>query len=228
MRFLVVEDNPRVADLLKRVLADEAYEVDVAHTGNEGIELALTNGYDGIILDVMLPDRSGVEVCRELRRKGRATPILMLTALSSTDQKVDGLDAGADDYLTKPFEIDELLARVRSLLRRSEASEGSVLRHSDLELNLATRVATRGDRKIGLTAKEYALLEYFLRNTNRVLSRSRIGERVWGMDFEESSNVIEVYVSRLRQKIERGADTPLMHTVIGMGYILSEEGPPTA
>lgn len=228
MRFLVVEDNPRVADLLKRVLADEAYEVDVAHTGNEGIELALTNGYDGIILDVMLPDRSGVDVCRELRRKGRATPILMLTALSSTDQKVDGLDAGADDYLTKPFEIDELLARVRSLLRRSEASEGSVLRHGDLELNLATRVATRAGRKIGLTAKEYALLEYFLRNTNRVLSRSRIGERVWGMDFEESSNVIEVYVSRLRQKIEKGAATPLMHTVIGMGYILSEEGPPTA
>ncbi|MCB9854491.1 MAG: response regulator transcription factor [Phycisphaerales bacterium] len=228
MRFLVVEDNPRVADLLKRVLSDEAYEVDIAHAGNKGIEMALTNGYDGIILDVMLPDRSGVDVCRELRRKGQTTPILMLTALSSTDQKVDGLDAGADDYLTKPFELDELLARVRSLLRRSEASEGAVLRHSDLELNLATRVATRGGRKIGLTAKEYALLEFFLRNTNRVLSRSRIGERVWGMDFEESSNVIEVYVSRLRQKIEKGADVPLMHTVIGMGYILSEEGPPAA
>lgn len=228
MRFLVVEDNPRVADLLKRALEDEAYEVDVTNTGTDGLEYALTNGYDGIILDVMLPDRSGVEVCRELRRSGRGTPILMLTALSGTDQKVQGLDAGADDYLTKPFEIDELLARVRSLLRRSEASEGSVLRFADLELNLATRVATRGGQKIGLTAKEYALLEYFLRNANRVLSRSRIGERVWGMDFEESSNVIEVYISRLRQKIDKNFDVNLMHTVIGMGYILSEEGPPAA
>ncbi len=228
MRFLVVEDNPRVADLLKRVLEDEAYEVDVVHRGIEGQNLAMTTAYDAIILDIMLPDRSGVDICRELRRKGLAAPILMLTALSSTEQKVDGLDAGADDYLTKPFEIDELLARVRSLLRRTEASEGSVLRYSDLELNLATRVATRGGHKIGLTAKEYALLEYFLRNPNRVLSRSRIGEHVWGMDFEESSNVIEVYISRLRQKIDKDFDVNLMHTVIGMGYILSEEGPPSA
>lgn len=228
MRFLVVEDNPRIADLLKRALEDEAYEVDLAHTGEDGFNLAMSTGYDGIILDVMLPDRSGVDVCRALRRGGRGTPILMLTALSGTDQKVEGLDAGADDYLTKPFEIDELLARVRSLLRRSEASEGSMLRYSDLELNLATRVATRGGNKIGLTAKEYALLEYFIRNPDRVLSRSRIGERVWGMDFEESSNVIEVYISRLRQKIDKGFDVSLMHTVIGMGYILSEEGPPAA
>ena len=228
MRFLVVEDNPSVADLVRRVLKDETYEVDVAGDATHAWRQIRSNDYDSIILDLMLPGTDGVTLCRELRDQGVDTPIMMLTALSSTEEKVKGLDAGADDYLTKPFEVDELLARTRCLLRRRPNSDGMKLKHADLVLDMAKRVAYRGEREIGLTAKEYAILEYLIRNPNIVLSRARIGEHVWGMDFEESSNVIEVYISRLRGKIDRGFESPFLNTVIGMGYILSEQGPPVA
>ncbi len=226
MRFLIVEDNPKLAEIIRKGLSEQAYNVDIAHSGRDGEDLAFSNSYDGIILDVMLPDHDGVQLCRNLRRRGIATPILMLTALSSTGDKVAGLDAGADDYLTKPFELEELIARVRALLRRQQPLEGSVLRYADVEMDLAGRRVTRSSRPISLTAKEFALLEYFLRNPNRVLTRSLIGERVWDMAFEEESNVIEVYVSRVRSKIDKGFEKQLIHTIIGTGYVLSEEGPP--
>jgi DNA-binding response OmpR family regulator len=226
MRFLVIEDNAKLADVIRKGLTEQAYGVDVAHSGQEGEDLAASKSYDGIILDLMLPDHDGVALCRNLRRHGIATPILMLTALSSTGDKVTGLEAGADDYLTKPFDLEELIARVRALLRRHQPAEGGTLRFSELEMDLVSRRVTRRGQPINLTAKEFALLEYFMRNPNRVLSRSAIGERVWDMAFEEESNVIEVYVSRVRGKIDKGFDKPLIHTIIGTGYVLSEDGPP--
>jgi len=225
MRFLVIEDNPRLADVLKKGLEEQSYNVDVALSGHEGEELAVRGSYDGIVLDVMLPDHDGVQLCRNLRRHKVSTPILMLTALSTTTDKVEGLNAGADDYLTKPFETDELIARLRALLRRAQAAEGAVLRFEDIEMDLVKRSVHRAGKPTRLTAKEFALLEYFLRNPNRVLTRTNIGERVWSMLFEEESNVVEVYVSRLRRKVDRGFDKQLIHTVIGTGYVLSADEP---
>jgi DNA-binding response OmpR family regulator len=173
----------------------------------------------------MLPDHDGVQLCKNLRRHKIATPILMLTALSSTADKVTGLNAGADDYLTKPFETDEFIARLRALLRRAQAAEGATLRFEDIEMDLVKRSVHRAAKPIRLTSKEFALLEYFLRNPNRVLTRTNIGERVWSMLFEEESNVVEVYVSRLRRKIDKGFDKQLIHTVIGTGYVLSADDP---
>ena len=218
MRVLIIEDNPKMAGSIQRGLKENGYAADVSHTGFEGEELAAGTEYDAIVLDLMLPDRDGVEVCRNLRRRSIATPVLMLTALSSTDDKVSGLDAGADDYLTKPFEFEELLARLRSLLRRGEATEGRTLRCDDLELDLYSRQATRGETTAELSNKEFALLEYLMRNQNRVLSRTQIGERVWDMNFEPESNVIDVYISSLRKKIDRGFDSELIHTIKGAGY----------
>lgn len=225
MRFLVVEDNPRLADHVRRVLEEQSYEVNVTASGREAEEKLARESFDLIILDIMLPDYDGVQLCRNLRRRKIATPILMLTVLSSTKDKVEGLNAGADDYLAKPFESEEFLARVRALLRRAQASEGSVLSFEDLEMDLLKRTVSRGGTPIELTAKEFALLEYFLRNPDRVLTRTNIGERVWGLLFEEESNVIEVYVSRLRRKIEKGFDRPFLHTIIGTGYMLSSSRP---
>jgi DNA-binding response OmpR family regulator len=176
-----------------------------------------------IILDLMLPDHDGVQLCRNLRRRRVSTPILMLTALSATDEKVAGLEAGADDYLTKPFDLDEFIARVRALLRRAQSSEGANLSFGGIEMDLVSRTVTREGKRIELTAKEFALLEYFMRNPERVLTRTNIGERVWDLLFQDESNVIEVFVSRLRRKIDRGFDKPLIHTVIGTGYTLSTE-----
>lgn len=218
VRLLVIEDNPKMASGIQRGLRENGYAVDVTHSGYEGEDLAAGGEYDGIILDLMLPDRDGVEVCRNLRRRSVSTPVLMLTALSGTDDKVSGLDAGADDYLTKPFEFEELLARLRALLRRGEASEGRTLRCDDLELDLYTRRATRGEAVVDLSNKEFALLEYLMRNQNRVLSRMQIGERVWDMNFEPGSNVIDVYISSLRKKLDRDFDKSLIHTVKGAGY----------
>ena len=218
VRLLVIEDNPKMASGIQRGLRENGYAVDVTHSGFEGEDLAAGGEYDGIILDLMLPDRDGVEVCRNLRRRSVSTPVLMLTALSGTDDKVSGLDAGADDYLTKPFEFEELLARLRALLRRGEATEGRTLRCNDLELDLYTRRATRGDAVVDLSNKEFALLEYLMRNQNRVLSRMQIGERVWDMNFEPGSNVIDVYISSLRKKLDRDFEQTLIHTVKGAGY----------
>ncbi len=225
VRVLVIEDNPKIAATLRQGFTEQGYAVDVTHTGFQGEESAAMQPYDLIVLDVMLPDRDGVDVCKALRRRGVATPILMLTALSATTDKVSGLNAGADDYLTKPFEFDELLARARALLRRGKAAESSVLRYRDVELDLTRRTVKRGDEPISLTAKEFALLEYFVRNAGRVLTRTSIGEHVWDMNFEPTSNVIDVYVSMLRRKIDKGFDTALIHTVIGTGYVFSDQKP---
>jgi DNA-binding response OmpR family regulator len=218
MRVLVIEDNPKMAEAVQRGLREHGFAADISLSGFEGEDLAAVEPYDVVILDLMLPDRDGVEICRNLRRRQVSTPILMLTALSSTEDKVAGLDAGADDYLAKPFEFEELLARVRALLRRGEASQGRFLECDDLKLDLYTRRATRGDVEIDLSNKEFALLEYLMRNPNRVLSRTQISEKVWDMNSDPSSNVIDVYVSALRKKLDRGFARELFHTVKGAGY----------
>lgn len=225
MRFLVIEDNEKIAQIISKSLKELAYSVDVAHCGFEGETKAVTGAYDAIILDLLLPDYDGIQLCRNLRRRRITTPILMLTALASTQRKVEGLDAGADDYLTKPFELDELIARARALLRRAQSSEGTKLEYADLVMDLIKRTVARGEKKLNLTTREFALLELFLRNAECVLSKSRIGQQIWDMDFEADSNVIEVYVSRLRNKVDKGFDQDLIHTVIGTGYVLSEESP---
>ncbi len=218
MRILIVEDNPKMASAIQRGLQEHGFAADVSHTGYEGEELAVLEPYDLLLLDLMLPDRDGIEVCRNLRRRDVATPVIMLTALSATEEKIDGLDAGADDYITKPFEFDELLARIRAIFRRGEATESRVLRHDDLELDLYTRRMTRGEYTHDLSNKEFALLEYLMRNPDRVLTRTQIGEKVWDMNFEPSSNVIDVYISALRKKVDRFQDRELIHTVKGAGY----------
>lgn len=218
MRVLIIEDNPKMAMAIQRGLTEHGYAADACHTGYEGEELAAIEPYDLVILDVMLPDRDGVDVCRNLRRREINKPVLMLTALSGTHDKVAGLDAGADDYLTKPFEFEELLARVRALLRRGEATEGRTLTCEDLELDLYTRMAKRGGEDYELSNKEFGLLEYLMRNPNRVLSRTQIAEKVWDMNFEPGSNVIDVYISSLRKKVDRGFERELIHTIKGAGY----------
>ncbi|RIK67055.1 MAG: DNA-binding response regulator [Planctomycetota bacterium] len=223
MRLLVIEDNPKMAEFIRQGLTEQGYVVDVAATGHDGEYMAATNAYDLVILDVMLPDHDGLQVCKNLRRRGVRTPILMVTALSTTPDKVGGLDAGADDYLTKPFEFDELVARIRAMLRRGQAAGSTVLRFEDLEMDLTQRRVTRAGQRIRLTAKEFSLLEYFMRHPNRVLTRTSIGEHVWDMNFDSDSNVIDVYVSMVRRKIDKGFSRPLIHTVIGAGYLLSAE-----
>lgn len=222
MRILVVEDNPRFAELISHSLRDNGYDVEHTASGHEGEQLGAMQAHDLIVLDIMLPDQDGILVCRNLRRRKIATPILVLTTLGATEDKVAGLNAGADDYLTKPFESEELLARVRALLRRGKGSESTLLRFADIELDLLKRSVTRAGQPLRLTAKEFSLLEYFLRNPHRVLSRTLLGERVWDMNFEDDSNVIEVYVSRLRSKIDKGRQPPLLQTVIGAGYKLTD------
>lgn len=222
MRILVVEDNPKMAVAIRRGLTERGYAVDVCAHGYEAEETAADTSYDAIVLDVMLPDRDGIDVCKNLRRRRVATPILMLTALGSTEDKVRGLDSGADDYLTKPFEFEELLARVRALVRRGSAAEAGVLSYLDLELDLRTRRARRAGTAIRLSAKEFSLLELFLRNPGRVLTRTEIAENVWDQVYEPASNVIEVHIASLRKKIDKHYDPPLIHTVIGMGYRMGE------
>ena len=222
MRVLIIEDNPKMATAIQRGLTAHGYAADACHTGYEGEELAAIEPYDMVILDVMLPDRDGVDVCRNLRRRDIKKPVLILTALSGMHDKVAGLDAGADDYLTKPFEFEELLARVRALLRRGEASEGRTLRYEDLELDLYTRTADRAGEAYELSNKEFGLLEYLMRNPNRVLSRTQIAEKVWDMNFDSDTNVVEVAVRRLRAKIDNTFEKKLLHTVRGMGYVMEE------
>lgn len=226
MKVLLVEDNEKMSRFIEQGLSEQGYAVDVANTGMDG-ESRGTAGdpYDLIVLDVMLPDEDGMQVCRNLRRRQIETPILMLTALSTTADKVAGLDAGADDYITKPFEFVELLARVRALMRRGQTQDTTVLRYEDIELDLLARRAKRNNQAIRLTAKEFALVEYFVRNPHRILSRTEISEHVWEMNFDHESNVIDVYVSMLRRKIDKGFPKRLIHTVIGSGYMLSAQEP---
>ncbi|MBX3395517.1 MAG: response regulator transcription factor [Phycisphaerae bacterium] len=223
MRILLVEDNQKMARFIRQGLVEHGYAVDVAASGTDGEEMACTEPYDLIVLDVMLPEQDGVSACRNIRRRGVKVPVLMLTALSTTGDKVQGLDAGADDYLTKPFEFDELIARIRAMLRRGQAQESSALKFDDLELDLLKRSVTRAGQKIKLTSKEFALLEYFMRHPERVLTRTNIGEHVWDMNFDSDSNVIDVYVSMLRRKIDKGFTRKLIQTVVGTGYKLSLE-----
>jgi DNA-binding response OmpR family regulator len=209
---------------VKRALEEESYAVDVCADGAAGLDQAQSGGYDLIVLDVMLPGLSGVEMLTALRRKNIATPVLILTAQAQIEHRVRGLDAGADDYLTKPFAIEELLARVRALLRRGSGAAAGVLEVDDLVLNPATREVMRGGQRIELTAKEYALLDYLMRNAGRVLTRPMIAEHVWNQDFDTYTNVIDVYVNYLRAKIDKGHARKLIHTVRGSGYVLKAEG----
>jgi DNA-binding response OmpR family regulator len=224
MRILVVEDQKKMSSFLKKGLTEAGHVVDVAETGTAAETLAGENPYDLIILDVMLPDQNGLDTARHLRRDGYAGSILMLTALGGTKDKVHGLDAGADDYLSKPFAFDELLARVRALMRRSGGTqEASSLKFADLEMDLISRKVRRAGKEISLTAKEFALLEYFMRNPNRALTRTQIAEHVWDVHFDSESNVIDVYVNLLRKKVDHPFGAKLIHTVIGAGYALKSE-----
>jgi len=222
MNVLLIEDDPRVARVVQRALQEAGKRVEVVHDGAEGLARAQTASYDLIVLDVMLPELDGIELCRSLRRQRVRTPVLMLTARDSVADRVRGLDAGADDYLTKPFALEELLARVRALSRRAGEAEDEVLRVGDLTLNLARHEARRGGRVIELTAREFALLEYLMRNAGRVLTRAQITDHVWGYDSEATSNVVEIYIHYLRDKIDRGFPRPLIRTVRGVGYTVKE------
>jgi two-component system response regulator MprA len=223
-RILVVEDEARIASLISRGLRLEGYQVEVAPNGETALDKVFGNPPDLIVLDVMLPDIDGLEVCRQLRIAGADEPVLMLTAKDAIPDRVAGLDAGADDYLVKPFAFDELLARIRALLRRvAPAETNAPLQFADLELDPATRLARRGEREIELTAKEYDVLELFMRHPRQVLTRDIIYDRIWGYDFGGESNIIEVYVRYLRAKLEGGGEPRLIHTVRGVGYVLREE-----
>jgi len=223
MKILVVEDEKKVAKFLKQGLEEERYVVDVAYDGAQGETLALTGSYDLIVLDILLPKKDGITLLKDLRAGKVTTPVLMLTAKSATEDKIEGLDGGADDYLTKPFAFAELLARVRSLLRRGASEKTITLKLADLQLDTVTHKARRGDRLIELTGKEYALLEYFMRNTNHVLTRTIISEHIWNYNFDTGTNVVDVYINHLRTKIDDGFEKKLLHTVRGVGYVLKEE-----
>jgi two-component system response regulator MprA len=220
-RILVIEDDPAILKLLQRGLAYEGYIVDVATDGRAGLNLARDRSPDLVVLDWMLPSMDGLEVCHRLRMGG-STPVLMLTAKDNIQDRVQGLDAGADDYMVKPFNLDELLARIRALLRRTQPERIQVLQFADLKLDTGSREASRGNKLIQLTAKEYELLELFLRHPRQVLTRDVIFDRVWGYDFGGESNVLEVYIRYLRQKLEDGDLPRLLHTVRGVGYVLRE------
>ena len=222
MRLLLVEDNRRLSDSLRRSLEDDGYAVDVAYDGQEGEELAEMVPYSLIILDVMLPIRDGIEVCRALRNRRNATPVIMLTARDGLDDRILGLDSGADDYLVKPFNLDELTARMRALLRRTQTERNQVYQFADLTMDTSSRQVTRGKRLVPLTAKEYELLELFLRHPRQVLTREVIFDRVWGYDFGGESNVLEVYIRYLRQKLEAEEEPRLIHTIRSVGYVLRE------
>ena len=223
-RILVVEDEARIASFISRGLRLEGYQVEVAPNGETALEKAFNSPPNLVVLDVMLPDIDGLEVCRQLRVAGIDEPVLMLTAKDAIPDRVAGLDAGADDYLVKPFALDELLARIRALLRRAAPSPASVpLQFADLALDPVTRQVRRGERNIELTAKEYDVLELFMRHPRQVLTRDIIYDRIWGYDFGGESNIIEVYIRYLRAKLEEGDEPRLIHTVRGVGYALREE-----
>jgi heavy metal response regulator len=223
MRILVVEDEKKVASFIKKGLEEEGYAVDVAADGEEGLALGLTHVHDLIVLDIRLPKLDGLRVLQMLRQDSVTAPVLLLTVRATIEDKVLGLDAGADDYLTKPFAFQELVARVRALLRRRMEAEPTVLQLGDLTLDPARRIVSRGGEKLDLTPREFALLDYFMRNPGRVLTRTMIAEHVWDYSFDTSTNVIDVYVNYLRKKIDNGRAPKLLHTVRGVGYVLKAE-----
>jgi DNA-binding response OmpR family regulator len=224
MNILLIEDEPNVVAFIRKGLQEQAFEVDVAYDGMTGKSLVLKKDYDLIILDIILPHSSGLEVCRYIRAQNVFVPILMLTALGTTDDIVTGLDTGADDYLPKPFKFRELLARIRALTRRKHTGmQSSLLTIADMEVNLDTKTITRAGKVINLTAKEFALVEYFVRNKGKVLSRLDLLENIWELNFNLSSNVVDVYVNYLRNKIDKDFNQKLIRTVIGMGYVMKEQ-----
>ena len=223
MRILIVEDERQIAAFLERGLKEEGYAIDVVYNGNDAVDWATAVEYDGLVLDVMLPGRDGFSVCRELRSRGNKTPILMLTARDTVDDRVTGLDTGADDYLVKPFAFKELVARVRAITRRQGDTRSVDLQVGDLILNTLTHTAQRGEHRIELTTKEYNLLEFLMRNPKRVLSRTQIAEHVWNLDFLSESNLVDVYIRYLRRKIDDGSEQKLIKTVRGSGYLISDE-----
>ena len=222
MRILVIEDEVKIAQFIKRGLKEEGYAVDVANDGEEGHFLLSSNEYDAIILDLMLPKIDGLALCRTLRKEGNQTPIIMLTAKDTVKDKVKGLDSGADDYLPKPFAFEELLARLRVLLRKKDSRVQTQLKVDDLSLDLLTHKVTRADREIDLTVKEYALLEYLMRNAGNIVTRTMISEHVWDINFDTFTNVIDVYINYLRNKIDSDFENKMIHTVRGKGYLLKK------
>lgn len=223
-RVLIVEDEPKVADFISRGLREEQFQVDHAADGLVGKSLALANAYDLIILDLQLPRMNGIELCKTLRNQNSSVPVLMLTALGTTDDKLNGFEAGADDYLVKPFEFRELLARTKVLIKRNQhQNEEDILAFEDLIMNLRSKSVVRDGKNIKLTAREFALLEMLMRNPGKVLSRTEISERVWDIRFDTGTNVIDVYINFLRKKIDREYEKKYIHTMIGMGYVLKVE-----
>lgn len=225
MKLLLLEDEPKTLQSIRQGLEENGYEVDFAYDGLIGLQLARRNQYQLIISDIIMPGMNGVELCQEIRNSGNETPFLMLTALGTTDDKIIGFDAGADDYLVKPFEFKELLARVRALTKRNSGIKqtSQILSFSDLVVNLDAKTVHREERKIDLTAREFSLLVYLIRNQGRVVSKAEIAEQVWEIDIDSGTNLIEVYVNYLRKKIDRDFATKLIHTQFGMGYVLKEE-----
>jgi heavy metal response regulator len=223
MRLLVVEDEKKVSSFIKKGLGEEGYAVDVANDGEEGLYMALDRVHDLIILDIQIPKMDGLQVLQVLRKEKVTTPVLLLTVRATIEDKVMGLDSGADDYLTKPFAFQELVARIRALLRRRTEAEPAVLQVDDLTLDPARRIVLRGDEKFDLSPREFSLLDYFMRNPGRVLTRTMITEHVWNYDFDTDTNVIDVYVNYLRKKIDAGDRPKLIHTVRGVGYVLKTE-----
>jgi DNA-binding response OmpR family regulator len=222
MRILVVEDEKKLAGFIKRALREDGHAVDLSHDGEEGAQLALGGDYDAMILDLQLPRKDGISVLRDLRARKNPTPVIVLTAKDTVKDRIRGLDEGADDYLTKPFALDELRARVRAMLRRGQGSSASLLAYDDLTMNLLDRGVSRGERKMTLTPREFSLLEYFLRNPERVLTRTAIAEHVWDYNFEWKSNIVDVFVNGVRKKIEEKGEPRLIQTVRGAGYVLKK------
>ncbi|MBL7771082.1 MAG: response regulator transcription factor [Flavipsychrobacter sp.] len=225
MNVLLVEDEISVGNLINKGLSERGYKISIAPDGDIGYEMAIKNEFDIMILDIMLPGMNGLELCKRLRNNKIDTPILMLTALSSTENIVTGLDSGADDYLTKPFKFAELEARIRSLARRKnpmQTEETNVLRVADLEMNPESKMVTRNGKRISLTSTEFRLLEFLMKNKGKVLSRMTILENVWGIDFNISTNVVDVYINYVRKKIESSFDRKILHTVVGMGYVIKD------
>lgn len=225
MRILIVEDEKKIANFIQKGLKAEKYIVDVSNNGDEALHLADSNDYDLVILDIMLPGKDGIFICKEIRKNGIKTPILMLTARDSVADKIQGLDSGADDYITKPFCFEEFLARVRALIRRNGQGKQTTLKIADLSLDQVSHEVKRNGKKISLTSKEYALLEYFMLNQNRVITRAMLTEHVWDRNFDSFSNSIEVYVNYVRNKIDKDFDKTVLHTLYGTGYMLSEIEP---